>query len=98
MVRTGKYHPKWGNPITKEYTWNAVTDKWILISPEHWILKTQLTYQMIPKKKEGEVPGPGKAQCSSVREYQDREVGRGWLGNRRREEGLWDLWEEYMYD
>ena len=31
---------------------------------------------MISKKKEGVVPGPGKAQCSSVGEYQDREMGR----------------------
>ena len=34
MVGTGKYNPKRGNAITKEYTWNAITDKWILISPE----------------------------------------------------------------
>ena len=46
---------------------------------------------MMSKKKEGVAPGPGKAQCSSVGEYQDREVGRGWLGNRGREEGLWDF-------
>ena len=25
-----KYHPEWGNPITKEHTWYALTDKWIL--------------------------------------------------------------------
>ena len=42
---------------------------------------------MMPKKKEGAAPGPGKAQCSSVSEYQDREVGRGGLGKRGREEG-----------
>ena len=30
MGGTGKYHPEWGNPITKEYTWYAVADKWIL--------------------------------------------------------------------
>ena len=48
---------------------------------------------MMPKKKEGVAPGPGprKAQCSSVGEYQDREVGRGGLGNRGREKGLWDF-------
>ena len=46
---------------------------------------------MIPKKKEGVAPGPGKAQCSSVGEYQDREVGIGRLGNRGREEDLWDF-------
>ena len=69
-----KYQPKWGNPITEEYTWNAVTDKWIL-AQKLWIPKTQFTYQMIPKKKEGEGPGPGKAWSSIVGDYQDREVG-----------------------
>ena len=34
MVGIGKYHPKRGNAITKEYTLNAIIDKWILISPE----------------------------------------------------------------
>ena len=47
---------------------------------------------MMPKKKGEVAPGPGKAQCSSVVEYQDREVGRGGLGNSGREEGLWDFW------
>ena len=27
---SGVYHPEWGNPITKEHTWYALTDKWIL--------------------------------------------------------------------
>ena len=27
-------------------------------------------------KKEGVIPGSGKAQCSSVGQYQNREVGR----------------------
>jgi hypothetical protein len=30
MDESGGYHPKWGNPITKEHTWFALTDKWIL--------------------------------------------------------------------
>ena len=30
MDGTRKYHPEWGNPITKELTWYALTDKWIL--------------------------------------------------------------------
>ena len=79
MVGTGKYHPKWGNSFTKECTWNAVTDKWIL-AQKLWVPKTQLTYQIIPKRKEEEGPGPGKAWCSIVGDYQDREVGEGWLG------------------
>ena len=43
------------------------------------------------KKNGGVVPGSGKAQCSIVGEYQNREEGRGGLGNRGREEGLWDF-------
>ena len=46
---------------------------------------------MMAKKKEGETPGPGKAQGSSVGKYQYREVERGGLGNRGRDEGLWDF-------
>jgi hypothetical protein len=30
MDGTRKYHPKSGNPITKEHTWYSLTDKWIL--------------------------------------------------------------------
>ena len=30
MDGPGGYHPEWGNPITKELTWYALTDKWIL--------------------------------------------------------------------
>jgi hypothetical protein len=30
MDGSGGYHPEWGNPITKEVTWYALTDKWIL--------------------------------------------------------------------
>jgi hypothetical protein len=30
LERIRKYHPEWGNPITKEHTWYAFTDKWIL--------------------------------------------------------------------
>ena len=30
MDGSGEYHPEWGNQITKENTWYALTDKWIL--------------------------------------------------------------------
>jgi hypothetical protein len=30
MDESGGYHPDWGNPITKEHTWYALSDKWIL--------------------------------------------------------------------
>ena len=47
----GKYHPEWGNPITKEHIWYALTDKCIL-SQKLGIPKTQFTNQMKHKKKE----------------------------------------------
>ena len=31
MDGSGGYHPEWSNPITKEHTWYALTDKWILV-------------------------------------------------------------------
>jgi hypothetical protein len=30
MDGSGEYHPEWGNPITREHRWYALTDKWIL--------------------------------------------------------------------
>ena len=30
MAVSRGHHPEWGNPITKEVTWYALTDKWIL--------------------------------------------------------------------
>ena len=51
MDRTRKYHPEWGNPITKENTWYARTDKWIL-AQKLQITRIQLTAHMKLKKKE----------------------------------------------
>ena len=33
------YHPKWGNPITKEHTWFALTDKQILAQKLRFLLR-----------------------------------------------------------
>ena len=60
MDGTGKYLKR-GNTITKEYTWDAIIDKWIFRALKLWTLKIQLAYQMIPMKKEEEGPNPGKA-------------------------------------
>jgi hypothetical protein len=30
MDGSGGFHPKWGNPITKEHTWYVLTDEWLL--------------------------------------------------------------------
>ena len=46
-------------------------------------------------KKNGRVaPGSGKTQCSSIGKYQNREVGRGELGNRgaKRAYGTFGEW------
>jgi hypothetical protein len=51
MDGTRKYHPEWGNPITKEHTWYAFTDKWIL-AQKFRIHKIQFTDYMKLKKKE----------------------------------------------
>ena len=46
-----KYHPEWGNPITKECKWCALTDKWIL-AQKLGIPKIQFTNHMKLKKRE----------------------------------------------
>ena len=51
MDAFGGYHPEWGNPITKEHTWYALTDKWILAQKLR-IPKIQFAKHMKLKKKE----------------------------------------------
>jgi hypothetical protein len=51
MDGTRKYHPDLGNPITKEHTWYALTDKWILAQNLR-IPKILFTNHMKLKKKE----------------------------------------------
>jgi hypothetical protein len=51
MDGSGGYHPKWGNPITKEHTWYALTDKWILAQKLR-LPKIQFAKHMKLKKKE----------------------------------------------
>ena len=67
------------------------TNSLFLVAEKYGILKKQFTYQMMPKKKEGDVSGPGKIQCLSVGKYQDKEAGRGYLRIRGTERGLWDF-------
>ena len=45
------YHPEWSNLITKEHTWYALTDKWILAQKLR-IPKIQFAKHMKIKKKE----------------------------------------------
>ena len=51
MDGTRKYHPEWGNPVTKEHTWYALTDKWIL-DHKLGMPKVQIIDHMKVKKKE----------------------------------------------
>ena len=45
MDVSGGYHAEWGNPITKEVTWYALTDKWILAQ------KPRIPKIQLPKHK-----------------------------------------------
>jgi hypothetical protein len=56
MDGTRKYHPEWGNPIAKERTWYALTDKWIL-APKLQITKIQFADHMKLKKKKDQNMG-----------------------------------------
>jgi hypothetical protein len=53
MDESGGYHSEWGNPITKEHTWYALTDKWIL-DQELRIPKIQFAKHKKLKKTEGQ--------------------------------------------
>jgi hypothetical protein len=54
MDGSGVYHPEWGNLITKEHTWYALTDKWILAQKLR-IPKIQFTKHMKLKKEDQSV-------------------------------------------
>jgi hypothetical protein len=54
MDGSGGYHPEWGNPITKEHTWYALTDKWIL-AQKLGIPRKQFTSHMNIKKEDRSV-------------------------------------------
>ena len=51
MDGTRKCHPEQGNPVTKERTWYALTNKQMLVQ-KHKINKLQFTHHMKLKKKE----------------------------------------------
>jgi hypothetical protein len=56
MDGSGGHHPRWGNPITKEHTWYALTDKWILAQKLR-IPQIQFAKHMKLKKKEDQSVG-----------------------------------------
>jgi hypothetical protein len=51
MDGSGWYHPEWSKPITKEHTWYALTDKWI-VAQKLRIPKIQFAKHMKLKTKE----------------------------------------------
>jgi hypothetical protein len=51
MDGTRTYHPEWSNPVTKEHTWCALIEKWILAQKLR-ISKIQFTDHMKLSKKE----------------------------------------------
>jgi hypothetical protein len=51
MVGSGGYHPEWDNPVTKEHTWYALTDKPIL-AQKHRISKIQFAKHMKLEKED----------------------------------------------
>jgi hypothetical protein len=54
MDVSGGYHPEWGNPITKEHTWYALTDKQILAQKLR-LPKIQFAKHMKVKKEDKSV-------------------------------------------
>jgi len=77
MDGTRKYHPEWGNPVTREHTWYALTDTWIL-TQKLGKLKKQLTDRMKLKEKEDQNVDPsvkGK-QNTHRKKYRDKEWSR----------------------
>jgi hypothetical protein len=48
---TRKYHPEWGNPVTKEHAWYVLTDKRIL-GKKLRIPRIQLTEFKLKKKED----------------------------------------------
>jgi hypothetical protein len=51
MDGTRNYHTEWGNPITKEHTWYALTGKWMLVQ-KCTMPKIQTTDDMDLRRKD----------------------------------------------
>jgi hypothetical protein len=76
----GGYHPEGGNPITKEHTFYALTDKWILVQ-KFGIPKIQFTDHMKLKVREDQSVGASVLlrsgeQNTHRRKYGDKVWGR----------------------
>ena len=60
MDGSGGYHPELGNPITKEVTWYALTEEWILAQKPR-IPKIQLPKHKKIKKEDQHMDTPNVA-------------------------------------
>jgi hypothetical protein len=49
MNGSRKYHPEWGNSVTKEHTWYVLSNKWVLVKV-HGTPMVQLTDHMKLKR------------------------------------------------
>jgi hypothetical protein len=97
MDGPGVYHPEWGNPITKELTWYALTDKWIL-APKLRIPKLQFAKHMKLKKNEDQsvVTLPflrigNKTPMEVIRETKFGAETKGWTIYRLLHQGIHPL-------
>jgi hypothetical protein len=83
----GGYHSEWGNPITKEVTWYALTDKWILAQKPR-IPKIKLPKHKKIKKEDQPIdtsflPRIGnKTSMEGVAERKFRAETKGWAMQR----------------
>ena len=87
MDVSGGYHPEWGNPITKEATWYALTDKWILAQKPR-IPKIQFPKHKKIKKEDQRVDTSfllrigNKISMEGVAETKFRAKMKGWIIHR----------------
>ena len=78
MDGSGGHHPEWGNPITKEHTWYALSGKWRLAQKLR-IPKIQFAKHMKFKKKEDQsVDISSLLRMGNKRSYRDKVQSRAW--------------------
>jgi hypothetical protein len=94
MDRPRKYHPEWGTQITKEYTWYALTDKWIL-TQKLQITKIQCT-DHLKIKKEDQTVGASVLLRRRTK-YSQEQIWRQSAEQRLKERPFCPTWEYIPY-
>jgi hypothetical protein len=101
MDISGGHHPEWGNTITKELTWYALTDKWILPQKAR-IPKIQLPKHKKMKKEDQHVntaflPRIGnKISMEGVAEMKFGAKKKGWTIQRLPHLGVYPIISHQM--